>query len=113
MGVYADSTGTFHGFLLRHGIYTNIDDPLGVHTDVVDINAPGDMVGNYYDSSGTSHGFLLRQGVYTSIDDPLAASGPSGGTFPGGINDRGDIVGNYADSAGLHGFLLRRERGDD
>ncbi len=95
-----------HGFLLRDGSYTTIDEPnaKGV-TYALGINAQGDVVGLFSDGGvlGT-HGFVLHQGTYTTIDAP----GGGGFTAAVGINAQGVIVGRYQDAPGgpLHGFSL-------
>jgi hypothetical protein len=78
---------SFHGFLLRDGLYTNIDVPGASGTWAVAINPQGDVLG-MYDRGGSTHGFLLRNGTFTTIDAPGA-----GDTFVFGMNPQGDIVG--------------------
>jgi hypothetical protein len=95
-----------HGFLLRGGSYTTIDEPnaRGV-TVAMGINTQGDVVGLFSDGGVLgSHGFLLHQGTYTTIDAP----GGGGFTAAVGINAQGVIVGRYQDAPGgaLHGFSL-------
>ncbi len=72
VGSYADSNGTYHGFLLHKGVYTTLDDPKagsgpqqGTWADGID--PQGDIVGGYLDSDAVYHGFLLHKGVYTDV----------------------------------------------
>jgi uncharacterized membrane protein len=98
------ATDPLHGFLLRDGIYTTIDDPLARGVTVAQgINSQGDIVGLFVDGAG-SHGFLLHEGAYTTIDVPRAG----GFTSAAGINAQGTIAGRYQDAPGgpLHGFTL-------
>ncbi len=61
VGLYFDSSGNGHGFLLSKGAFTTIDLPGAVLTDANGINPRGDIVGDYIDSSGNGHGFLLSK----------------------------------------------------
>src|SRR5262249_27785583 len=91
-----------HGFLLSGGVYTTLDDPLGIgNTTATGINNAGQIVGFYFDSAGREHGFLFSGGFYTTIDDPSATIG----TEAFGINDNGQVVGFYTDVSGTHGFV--------
>lgn len=106
VGNYADGSGS-HGFLLRNGIYTNIDapwvDPLNLGTTAAGINPEGDIVGFYTTSSGIVQGFLLTQGSY--VDMPTAVFGAQWSA----INPAGNILGEYFDSGGnIYGFLLKK-----
>jgi uncharacterized membrane protein len=107
-GSYADANFTFHGFLLRDGQYTTLDDPnAGTFsfqgTSAYGINASGSIVGSYTDPSYLTHGFLLRDGQYTTIDDPYAFLFSEANA----INSSGQIVGAYLDgNTVVHGFLL-------
>ncbi len=119
VGTYEDGVGMSHGFLLRQGHYTIIDDPEASSgglegTSAMGINTQGDVVGYYVHGvfpNLTLHGFLLRQGHYTTINDPAAGKRSHMGTAATGINAAGDIVGYYIDSGAVyHGFLLHRGR---
>src|SRR6266567_9389535 len=91
VGIYIDSGGKGHGFLLDKGVFTNIDFPgAATFTEAIGINAQGQISGIYDVASGTQHGFLLDKGTFTTIDPP-------GSTFTQalGINDAGQIVGRY------------------
>jgi uncharacterized membrane protein len=53
-----------HGFLLSHGQYTTLDDPMaatsgnGLGTTAIGINDSGEIVGYYLDAGVVTHGFL-------------------------------------------------------
>jgi uncharacterized membrane protein len=103
VGLYFDSSGNEHGFLLSKGKFTTIDVPEAVGTGVFGINPEGEIVGGYLDSNFNVHGFLLSKGRFTTIDVP----GNTFGTALFGINPQGEIVGAYDDTSGnQHGFLL-------
>jgi uncharacterized membrane protein len=69
--------------------FTTIDPPGSTFTLALDINAPGDIVGNYATADGRGHGFLLSKGTFTTIDVPGAGLLSEAN----GINDAGVIVG--------------------
>jgi uncharacterized membrane protein len=109
-----------HGFLLRDGKFTTIDNPNGGDgppgplgnqgTTLYDINASGDIVGRYINSDNITHSFLFRHGVFDPVDDPDAGTATGQGTQADGINDKGDIVGDYTDGGfHNHGFLRRHD----
>jgi hypothetical protein len=106
VGVYLDAAGINHGFLLSGGVYTTIDDPLGVTaqggTQPSQINDSGQIVGAYFDATGLVHGYVQVGNRYTTVDDPAAAQGD----FVNGNNDLGQLVGGYNGATGLeHAFL--------
>jgi autotransporter passenger strand-loop-strand repeat protein/probable HAF family extracellular repeat protein len=82
-------------------VYTTIDYPGAIGTDITGINNNGEMIGTYSDASG-EHGFTYSGGVFTTLDDPNGDL-----TYPFGINDLGQIVGEFEDPSGnvVHGFL--------
>ena len=116
VGLYTDTNGNTHGYVLSNGHYTTLDDPSanGVFTTASGINDSGQIVGFYSNdvsfSNGTAsdvHSFLLSHGRYTTLDDPNAGTGVMQGTFAEGINNAGQIVGYYVTAAGAtHGFVL-------
>jgi probable HAF family extracellular repeat protein len=100
VGSYIDSSGTGHGFMLRAGRVTNVDDPKGTFTNCFGINLVGDIVGAY-SLNGALQGFLFHAGKFKDI-------GPAGSTSSevNGINDQGHITGYFVDTNGVtHGFL--------
>ena len=64
MGLFDDSSGNRHGFLLSNGAFTTIDVPGATLTVATGINSGGDIVGDYFDSSGNRHAYLLARVLY-------------------------------------------------
>jgi len=89
-GFYVSGTVT-RGFLLDHGRFSVID--LGAHTNtqVLGIDAAGDVVGSFADAKGLLHGFLWSRGHVRTVDAPHA----TGGTVVNGLNGRGQLVGFF------------------
>jgi uncharacterized membrane protein len=112
VGLYTDSGGVQHGYILNGKKVTKLDDPNGTAgtTGGSNLNPDGaiSVVGSYTSAkTGNSVGFLYKSGKYTDIP------GPSGAvqSFGSAINDSGEIVGYYIDSAGnTHGFLLKGKK---
>ncbi len=102
----ACSTGTQHGYLLRHGQFTSIDVPGATFTGAFGINSEGDIVGHFgVPPTGRMNGYMLRNGSFTTYAHPDAeAANKMSCGF--GINPEGEIVGHYQDTVGIHGFLL-------
>ncbi len=128
VGVFCDSNGKEHGFLLTGLGGTNqtfhvFDFPASLSpthsvlaTAARGINDNGDITGNIFDGTGQLHGYLLTGfpagPTFYLIDFPASQS-PTGkvtGTFVGKINTGGDIVGDYMDGSPTpnpaHGFKL-------
>jgi uncharacterized membrane protein len=112
VGLYNDSGGVTHGYILNGKKLTKLDDPNGKAgtTNGSNLNPDGavSMVG-FYTSSKTGNvvAFLYKGGKYTDIPGPAGATQSYGSA----INDTGAIVGYYADSSGLfHGFLLKGKK---
>ena len=61
VGLDFDSSGNFHGFLLRNGQFITLDVPGAIGTDANEIDPCNDIVGDFTDSSGNTHGYLLRK----------------------------------------------------
>ena len=101
VGNYQDAGG-LHGYLLSGGIFTTLNDALGVKgTFATGINDTGQIVGSYIDAGGHRHGFIDNGGTYTNVDYPGSTD-----TFVQGINASGLIVGTYTDAtSGHHGFI--------
>ena len=92
----------WHGYLLRNGVYTQIDMPGELAALPYGINDRGDVVGTTYIGINLPvHGFLLRDGAFTEIRVP-----GSDWTQALSLNNDGDIVGTFGDASGIHGFLL-------
>jgi uncharacterized membrane protein len=107
VGLYTDSAGVGHGYILKGTHVTTLDDPNATAGTTAGSNIQYNgtaVVGAYLNTAGVGVGFMYKGGKYTDIP------GPSGniGTSANAINDKGAIVGNYTDSAGvIHGFLLK------
>src|SRR5262249_27243439 len=99
-----------HGFLLRGGQYTTIDDPAGVFGGGASgLNDRGQVSGFYLDANGASHGYVLSGGQHTTIDDPAGVLVNQANS----INTVGQVVGAYADANGvIHGYLATPAHGD-
>jgi len=112
-GVFIDTSGVFHGFLLSAGNLTPLSVPGAAFTAALGINRQGDIVGKfsrtYPDPLGGNgkdmHGFLFHAGNYSVIDVPGTAW-----TRAIGINAAGDVVGTCSDvnNGKEHGFLYRQ-----
>jgi hypothetical protein len=134
VGIYFDSSGTEHGFVLKDSNFSTVDVPgylVGVsgilETEVNGINAAGDIVGDYFAPPGApgapeckaaysppcTRGFLYSHGQFSNV---LVPGHP--GSFPNSITPEGDIYGAYFDSdfmVSRFGFARLRgdaERGD-
>jgi hypothetical protein len=104
VGIYDDTAGIIHGYLVTPTTGQSIDYPGASETRPSKINDSGLVVGYYFDAAGIPHGFSFKDGQYSSIDFPGAFD-----TAAYGVNRFGDIVGAY-DGADFntHGFLLRQ-----
>lgn len=106
VGVYADTAGHQHGFLLNEGHFTSIDYPGAIATDARGISPNGDIVGSYIDSPGgipNTHGYLLRGNSFTEVQFPGYM-----GTIAQRIMPNGDIYGcnhNIEGMADMHGMV--------
>ena len=120
-GLYTDTSGAVHGFVLRQGEFTSIDYPGAMYTEARAISPGGDIVGNYampgenppfvYIPGGAPlniHGFVLkRDGTWIPLAYPghpnMIASRilPDGGVL-GCIHDH-----DYM--ASMRGFLWNRD----
>jgi hypothetical protein len=106
VGVYKDTSGAQHGFLLSGGNYITIDYPGAMATMARGIGPGGEIVGSYTNAPGGAanmHGFLLSQGVFTEIQFPGYL-----GTIAQRIGPNGDIYGcnhNTNTSSTMHGMV--------
>src|SRR5262245_9523049 len=78
--------GTSAGVPALAGKFTRIDVPGGQLTQVLGINATGEIVGWYWDAGFSAHGFLLSNQKFSTIDAP-----GSDLTQVLGINSNGDM----------------------
>ena len=109
VGFYTDTGPTsavgavIHGFLDKNGVFTTVDAPGAVETELLGINDHGIAVGFDIDANGVTHGVIYntKTGTFIILDDPNAV----GSTVFNGINDKGDIVGFYSDGTNTHGLL--------
>jgi probable HAF family extracellular repeat protein len=107
VGLYIDSAGVQHGYILKGTKVTTLDDPKAKAGTTagsnIQYNGTG-VVGAYTNTAGVGVGFLYKGGKYTDIPGPKGNKGAAANA----INDSGAIVGNYTDSGGVtHGFLLK------
>lgn len=106
VGVYMDTAGQQHGFLLSGGQFTSIDYPGAIVTDARGISPGGDIVGSYTDSPGglpNVHGYLLSAGTFTEVQFPGYL-----GTIAQRITPNGNIYGcnhNIEGMADMHGIV--------
>jgi len=112
VGIYYDTAGNSHGFLLKQGSFSTVDVPgslVGVsgmlQTEANGINAAGDIVGDYYAPPGAPgapactadspafspqcrRGFLYHQGQFSDVLVPGKK-----GSIPNAISPDGAIYG--------------------
>ena len=114
-GIYVDSSGNEHAFVLpAGGAVTPFDASgtggSGIETIPVGFDTAGDIVGIYRDASSRVHGFVrtASTGEITQLDVPGEDTGKMEGTFPVCINGSGEIAGNYSTtittSSGMNSF---------
>lgn len=116
------TNSVYHGFLrTANGTYTTIDAPNAgtvgggsskPGTQVIAINAAGEIAGSYLDSNMNRHGFMRSaSGTFTEFDPPGTDTAgiqhePLSGTSPMSIDAAGDIAGMYTDASAVeHGFV--------
>src|SRR5262249_43115023 len=96
VGVYGDSSTTFHGFMLSNHKLTTIDAPNGIDTFAEGVNSSSTVVGFYLDLQGNAQAFSYANGVFTDIGPPGALQ-----SYANGIDDLGHISGQFLDSDGV------------
>jgi hypothetical protein len=109
VGLYVDSAGKQHGFLLAKGRYSSLDFPGAVSTEALAINnwPVPTIAGDYVDAVGKVHGFVDIGGLFLPINASFATN-----LSVTGINDLGELVGDYdlggqmgtAQTFGFQGF---------
>ncbi|MGA7340571.1 MAG: Ig-like domain-containing protein [Terracidiphilus sp.] len=119
-GIYIDSSGNLHAFVLpAGGAITPFDASgtggAGIETIPMGFDSTGDIAGIYRDVNDRVHGFVraASTGAITILDVPGEDTGRMEGTYPICINGAGDIAGNYSTtvttSSGTnsfsHGFI--------
>jgi hypothetical protein len=109
VGLYLDSSGKQHGFLLSKGRYSTIDYPGAISTEALAVNnwpIPA-IAGDYTDTAGRVHGFVSIGGLFLPVNAAFAAN-----LSVTGVNDLGEMAGIYdlggplgtAQTFGFHGF---------
>ncbi|MGH9638404.1 MAG: hypothetical protein ACRD72_26510, partial [Candidatus Angelobacter sp.] len=73
-GVYVDTDGSFHGFLLSGGIYTTIDYPGARDTYVYGLNDLGQVVGQTNIFPGVGFVYDVSTQAFTQISYPGGSS---------------------------------------
>jgi len=104
VGMFVDSSGSEHGFLLVGKKYTQIDAPSpDTSTEAWSINDKG-QIGLYaINSAGGYDAFVLTGKKFTQYKDPNQGST---GIVTHKIDNKGDIDGTYYDSSGVtHGWV--------
>jgi hypothetical protein len=100
-GGYLGADDIAHGFVLRHGVKTDLDLPGAFATVPIGINNRGFVSGVVVDAGGV-HGFTGTEGAYAVFDYPAPGVAV---TLLFGNNERGQVPGVYFDAQGGHGFL--------
>jgi len=109
VGFSVDGMGANAGFVLRHGRFTAVTNPVGdasPHFDqLLGVNNNGVAVGFYNDANGAAHGYLyeIQNRKFIPVSLPVHADSVTAT----GINDRGDISGFYTVGKVTSGFLIR------
>ena len=92
--------GTFHGYLLKHPSFFDINVPGAVNTIPLGINNSGSLVGTVLLNDGSQPAFVSLLQTFTMFSVPGATA-----TFAYQLNDSNEIVGYYVDANGItHGF---------
>lgn len=99
VGHFVDSGVVFHGYLLKDGIYSQIDFPGALDTLPFYMNALGDIAGEWdSDPNQLGHAFVRTSSdEWLSFDAPGAAANS---TLAIGINDHGEVLGFFRDASG-------------
>ena len=102
-GIYVDSSGNEHAFVLPvGGVIAPFDASgtggSGILTIPIGFDSAGDLTGIYHDASNRIHGFVraASTGTITLLDVPGEDTGKMEGTFPLCINGAGEIAGIYS-----------------
>jgi hypothetical protein len=94
------SDGTFHGYLLKHPSFFEIDISDSLDTIPLGINNVGNFVGTVTLTDGTQLGFVSVRQQITTFGVPDATA-----TFAYQLNTSNQIIGYYIDSNGVnHGY---------
>jgi uncharacterized membrane protein len=113
VGFYDDPvTGRERGFVYDKGVFTTIDAPNSLATNVFAINSAGQIVGAFRDVSAPQQyqGFVLSNGVFTVLYGPGVNTTTQAATA---INLQGQIVGFFNDpTTGMARGFLATPAGD-
>jgi probable HAF family extracellular repeat protein len=91
VGNVSDATGNFHGFLLRNGVVTNLDNVVGPQTSAEGVTDNGNVVGGYFPAnSDRPHGFVYNFFSHQVRDLGVLAGGYS---FAHAVASRGLVAG--------------------
>ena len=108
--------GDYHGFLLRDGVFENVEFPGHLNTIAAGVTDIGEVIGCYHDHdfSTTMHGMILSHGNYTALDGHYPPLPNESASMNNGATPHGDLlVGLWTDTAGnTHGYLLRPSDGE-
>jgi probable HAF family extracellular repeat protein len=103
VGYYTDSSGVYHGYLLKNGKYTTLNVPGAADTFATGINTGGSI--SFYwvnSSSGVYESSVLTGKTYKTVNVPGAAD-----SFALDLDKAGDVTYEWEDSNGaIHGALL-------
>lgn len=116
VGVYTDTAGHQHGFLLSGGQFTSIDYPGAIATEARGISPSGDIVGSYTNSPGglpNVHGFTTSNGTFTQVQFPGYLGSIAQRIMPNGtifgcnhnVEGMGDMHGIVRTATGNYGQL--------
>lgn len=100
-GEYLKEDGTFHGYLLQHPTFNEVDIRNSLQTIPLGINNVGDYVGSVVLNDGTQPAFIRLDKTVTTFAVPDAIA-----TFAYQLNTSNQIVGYYVDAGGVaHGYM--------
>jgi len=84
------STGSSsHGFVLKNGVYSQVDHAGGFGTQLYSVNNAGTASGRYLDALGNSHGFLYDTNTSAFTDYTIPGFDS---VELGGLNSNGDFI---------------------
>jgi uncharacterized membrane protein len=109
VGFYIDSTGRFHGFEARDGVFEKVDFPGQPFNQLLGQNNFAQAAGYFstkIDGSGPDHAYIFDEngGVFEVLTIPGSTTAQATG-----INDASQVCGFFTDSNNVtHGWLLRQ-----
>ncbi len=106
VGYYSDSSGVYHGYLLKGKKYTTLNVPGALDTFATGINKKGNISFYWVDSGGVYESSVYNGKTYTTVDVPGAAD-----SYALDLNAAGDVTYEWQDSGGvIHGALLHAKK---